>query len=98
MQQPCESSPHWLENGRDLDRWFAAANAAVAVELEWEAAKDACEAAHDRFIEGLEADVAESEAELTEARAYRQRVMEKAALDAFIQHYQDFAGAAGIGH
>ena len=49
---------NWLENGRDLDRWFAAANAAVAVELEWEAAKDACEAEHDRFIEGLKAEVA----------------------------------------
>ena len=95
----------WIENGRDLDRWVAAANAAVAAEVEWEAAKDACEAAHARFIEGLEADVAEAEAELTEAeaelteaRAYRQRVMEKAALDALIRHYQEAEGAAGSSH
>eukprot|EP00966_Prymnesium_polylepis_P071709 1665199-Prymnesium_polylepis.1 len=69
--------------------WFAAANAAVAAEVEWEAAKDACEAAHARLIEGFEAEVAEAEAELAEARAYPQRVMEKTALYALIHHYQE---------
>ena len=41
---------------------------------------------------------AKAEAELTEARAYRQRVMEKAALDALIRHYQEAEGAAGSSH
>eukprot|EP00966_Prymnesium_polylepis_P126400 2923086-Prymnesium_polylepis.2 len=37
-------------------------------------------------MKGLEEEVAEAEADLTEARAYRQRVMKTAALDALIAH------------
>eukprot|EP00966_Prymnesium_polylepis_P016935 390613-Prymnesium_polylepis.1 len=94
---PCNPSNRraWFESGKMLDRWQAAARACVDAEEEWEAAKDACEAEHSRFIEQLEADVAEAEAELTEARAFRQRVMEKAAMDALIHHYQEAARGAG---
>ena len=75
------------EKEQALDRWTVACNAAVDAAGKWEAASDACKAAHDRFIHALEAEVDEAEAELTEARAYRQRVMGKAALDALIRHY-----------
>ena len=69
------------------NRWLATCHAAMDALGVWEAADDECLAAHDRYIEALEAESAQAELELTEARAYRQRVMEAAANDAIARHF-----------